>query len=175
MCAHMIYCYKEQKIFLIEQKICCCLPQSKMRLQPVAIFLYFCSLITILSVSFIFFSDHYFTWLTWVTDNRVGVQWLKRIQNFSVLAICDFKENSNTWVCPEVIKLEIYVAGISMCYFLLNCSILTPTHCAQVALIYSESISNVSVTLGKQFCFPVFDYIHLSANNDNFFNTVNAV
>ncbi|XP_042678254.1 prolyl endopeptidase FAP isoform X3 [Centrocercus urophasianus] len=46
-------------------------------------------------------SDHYFTWLTWVTDNRVGVQWLKRIQNFSVLAICDFKENSNTWVCPE--------------------------------------------------------------------------
>uniref|UniRef100_A0A803XT53 Fibroblast activation protein alpha n=1 Tax=Meleagris gallopavo TaxID=9103 RepID=A0A803XT53_MELGA len=45
--------------------------------------------------------DHYFTWLTWVTDNRVGVQWLKRIQNFSVLAICDFKENSNTWVCPE--------------------------------------------------------------------------
>uniref|UniRef100_A0A8V0Z9R2 Fibroblast activation protein alpha n=1 Tax=Gallus gallus TaxID=9031 RepID=A0A8V0Z9R2_CHICK len=46
-------------------------------------------------------SDHYFTWLTWVTDSRVGVQWLKRIQNFSVLAICDFKENSNTWDCPE--------------------------------------------------------------------------
>ncbi|XP_021254262.1 prolyl endopeptidase FAP isoform X2 [Numida meleagris] len=46
-------------------------------------------------------SDHYFTWLTWVTDNRVCVQWLKRIQNFSVLAICDFKENSNTWECPE--------------------------------------------------------------------------
>uniref|UniRef100_A0A8C2TW70 Fibroblast activation protein alpha n=1 Tax=Coturnix japonica TaxID=93934 RepID=A0A8C2TW70_COTJA len=46
-------------------------------------------------------SDHYFTWLTWVTDNRVGVQWLKRIQNFSVLAICDFNENSNTWDCPE--------------------------------------------------------------------------
>uniref|UniRef100_A0A8C2YDP0 Fibroblast activation protein alpha n=1 Tax=Coturnix japonica TaxID=93934 RepID=A0A8C2YDP0_COTJA len=45
--------------------------------------------------------DHYFTWLTWVTDNRVGVQWLKRIQNFSVLAICDFNENSNTWDCPE--------------------------------------------------------------------------
>uniref|UniRef100_A0A8C2YDK1 Fibroblast activation protein alpha n=1 Tax=Coturnix japonica TaxID=93934 RepID=A0A8C2YDK1_COTJA len=49
----------------------------------------------------LFSSDHYFTWLTWVTDNRVGVQWLKRIQNFSVLAICDFNENSNTWDCPE--------------------------------------------------------------------------
>uniref|UniRef100_A0A672VAD4 Fibroblast activation protein alpha n=1 Tax=Strigops habroptila TaxID=2489341 RepID=A0A672VAD4_STRHB len=47
-------------------------------------------------------SDHYFTWLTWVTDSRICVQWLKRIQNFSVLAICDFKENSNTWDCPEL-------------------------------------------------------------------------
>uniref|UniRef100_A0A674KGR4 Fibroblast activation protein alpha n=1 Tax=Terrapene triunguis TaxID=2587831 RepID=A0A674KGR4_9SAUR len=46
-------------------------------------------------------SDHYFTWLTWVTDNRIGVQWLKRIQNFSVLAVCDFQENSNSWYCPE--------------------------------------------------------------------------
>ncbi|OXB77058.1 UNVERIFIED_CONTAM: hypothetical protein H355_007705, partial [Colinus virginianus] len=76
-------------------------------------------------------SDHYFTWLTWVTDNRVCVQWLKRIQNFSVLSICDFKENSNTWDCPEVIKSEIYVAGASMCYFLLNCPILTSTHHTQ--------------------------------------------
>ena len=94
-------------------------------------------------------SDHYFTWLTWVTDSRVGVQWLKRIQNFSVLAICDFKENSNTWDCPEVIKLEIYIAEISMCYFLLNCRILTPTHCALVALIYSKSIFNISMIFGK--------------------------
>uniref|UniRef100_A0A452H3I3 Uncharacterized protein n=1 Tax=Gopherus agassizii TaxID=38772 RepID=A0A452H3I3_9SAUR len=46
-------------------------------------------------------SDHYFTWLTWVTDNRIAVQWLKRIQNFSVLAVCDFQENSNSWYCPE--------------------------------------------------------------------------
>ncbi|XP_074857284.1 prolyl endopeptidase FAP [Carettochelys insculpta] len=46
-------------------------------------------------------SDHYFTWLTWVTDNRICVQWLKRIQNFSVLAVCDFQENANAWYCPE--------------------------------------------------------------------------
>uniref|UniRef100_A0A8C8SE18 Fibroblast activation protein alpha n=1 Tax=Pelusios castaneus TaxID=367368 RepID=A0A8C8SE18_9SAUR len=49
-------------------------------------------------------SDHYFTWLTWVTDNRICVQWLKRIQNFSVLAVCDFQENSNFWYCPEHIE-----------------------------------------------------------------------
>uniref|UniRef100_A0A452H3E8 Fibroblast activation protein alpha n=1 Tax=Gopherus agassizii TaxID=38772 RepID=A0A452H3E8_9SAUR len=52
-------------------------------------------------LSFFVFSDHYFTWLTWVTDNRIAVQWLKRIQNFSVLAVCDFQENSNSWYCPE--------------------------------------------------------------------------
>uniref|UniRef100_A0A452H3Q2 Uncharacterized protein n=1 Tax=Gopherus agassizii TaxID=38772 RepID=A0A452H3Q2_9SAUR len=49
-------------------------------------------------------SDHYFTWLTWVTDNRIAVQWLKRIQNFSVLAVCDFQENSNSWYCPEHVE-----------------------------------------------------------------------
>uniref|UniRef100_A0A8C8S8F0 Fibroblast activation protein alpha n=1 Tax=Pelusios castaneus TaxID=367368 RepID=A0A8C8S8F0_9SAUR len=53
-------------------------------------------------------SDHYFTWLTWVTDNRICVQWLKRIQNFSVLAVCDFQENSNFWYCPEVLHIKIY-------------------------------------------------------------------
>uniref|UniRef100_G5E7H3 Uncharacterized protein n=1 Tax=Meleagris gallopavo TaxID=9103 RepID=G5E7H3_MELGA len=62
-------------------------------------------------------SDHYFTWLTWVTDNRVGVQWLKRIQNFSVLAICDFKENSNTWVCPEFFVSAPYFTSDSSSYY----------------------------------------------------------
>ncbi|KYO17938.1 prolyl endopeptidase FAP [Alligator mississippiensis] len=46
-------------------------------------------------------SDHYVTWLTWVTDYRICVQWLRRVQNFSVLAICDFKGSSNSWDCPE--------------------------------------------------------------------------
>uniref|UniRef100_A0A670J1Z1 Fibroblast activation protein alpha n=1 Tax=Podarcis muralis TaxID=64176 RepID=A0A670J1Z1_PODMU len=37
-------------------------------------------------------SDHYVTWITWVRDNRICVQWLKRIQNFSVSAICDYND-----------------------------------------------------------------------------------
>uniref|UniRef100_A0A286XAI4 Fibroblast activation protein alpha n=1 Tax=Cavia porcellus TaxID=10141 RepID=A0A286XAI4_CAVPO len=45
--------------------------------------------------------DYYFTWLTWVTDDRVCVQWLKRVQNVSVLSICDFREDWNTWDCPK--------------------------------------------------------------------------
>lgn len=80
-------------------------------MQSVVMLLYSCCLITTISsffFSFFFiFSDHYVTWLTWVTDTRICVQWLKRIQNFSVLAICDFKEHLNTWDCPEVMKLEI--------------------------------------------------------------------
>ncbi|KAJ7405613.1 hypothetical protein BTVI_67770 [Pitangus sulphuratus] len=62
-------------------------------------------------------SDHYFTWLTWVTDTRICVQWLKRIQNFSVLAICDFKEHSNTWDCPEFFVSTPYFTSDSSSYY----------------------------------------------------------
>ncbi|XP_043930710.1 dipeptidyl peptidase 4-like [Protopterus annectens] len=43
-------------------------------------------------------SDHYVSVVTWVTDNKISVQWLKRIQNVSVLAICDY--STNKWDCP---------------------------------------------------------------------------
>uniref|UniRef100_A0A803W1T1 Dipeptidyl peptidase 4 n=1 Tax=Ficedula albicollis TaxID=59894 RepID=A0A803W1T1_FICAL len=43
--------------------------------------------------------DHYLSVVTWVTDERICLQWLRRIQNFSVLSVCDF-ENGN-WSCPE--------------------------------------------------------------------------
>uniref|UniRef100_A0A803SLT8 Fibroblast activation protein alpha n=1 Tax=Anolis carolinensis TaxID=28377 RepID=A0A803SLT8_ANOCA len=46
-------------------------------------------------------SDHYVTWITWATDNRICVQWLKRVQNFSVSAICDYNDRSRSWTCPE--------------------------------------------------------------------------
>uniref|UniRef100_A0A8C3VKT1 Dipeptidyl peptidase 4 n=1 Tax=Catharus ustulatus TaxID=91951 RepID=A0A8C3VKT1_CATUS len=34
--------------------------------------------------------DHYLSVVTWVTDERICLQWLRRIQNFSVLTVCDF-------------------------------------------------------------------------------------
>ncbi|KFO22442.1 Seprase [Fukomys damarensis] len=46
-------------------------------------------------------SDYYFSWLTWVTDDRICLQWLKRVQNVSVLSICDFREDWNSWDCPK--------------------------------------------------------------------------
>lgn len=52
-------------------------------------------------------SDYYFSWLTWVTDERVCLQWLKRVQNVSVLSICDFREDWQTWDCPKVRYIKI--------------------------------------------------------------------
>ncbi|KAM4626104.1 prolyl endopeptidase FAP-like [Discoglossus pictus] len=46
-------------------------------------------------------SDYYFSWVTWILDNRVCVQWVKRVQNISVLSICDFNGRANTWNCPK--------------------------------------------------------------------------
>uniref|UniRef100_A0A8C3VP84 Dipeptidyl peptidase 4 n=1 Tax=Catharus ustulatus TaxID=91951 RepID=A0A8C3VP84_CATUS len=43
--------------------------------------------------------DHYLSVVTWVTDERICLQWLRRIQNFSVLTVCDFI--SGNWSCPE--------------------------------------------------------------------------
>ncbi|NWR72457.1 DPP4 peptidase, partial [Centropus unirufus] len=45
--------------------------------------------------------DHYLSVVTWVTDERICLQWLRRIQNFSVLTICDFENASSSWSCPQ--------------------------------------------------------------------------
>ncbi|XP_025894386.1 dipeptidyl peptidase 4 [Nothoprocta perdicaria] len=44
--------------------------------------------------------DHYLSVVTWVTDERICLQWLRRIQNFSVLAVCDFARATASWTCP---------------------------------------------------------------------------
>ncbi|XP_063789703.1 prolyl endopeptidase FAP-like isoform X2 [Pseudophryne corroboree] len=46
-------------------------------------------------------SDYCFSWVTWILDNRISVQWVTRIQNVSVISICDYEQNSNTWICPK--------------------------------------------------------------------------
>ncbi|KAM4626103.1 dipeptidyl peptidase 4-like isoform 2-T2 [Discoglossus pictus] len=47
--------------------------------------------------------DHYLNGLNWVTDQKMAVQWLKRIQNYSELRICNFAENPAAWNCQEPI------------------------------------------------------------------------
>ncbi|KAK6483085.1 dipeptidyl peptidase 4-like [Huso huso] len=44
--------------------------------------------------------DHYLCTVTWVTDERIAVQWSTREQNYSILAICDYEANQNKWNCP---------------------------------------------------------------------------
>uniref|UniRef100_A0A8C4V664 Dipeptidyl peptidase 4 n=1 Tax=Falco tinnunculus TaxID=100819 RepID=A0A8C4V664_FALTI len=45
--------------------------------------------------------DHYLSVVTWVTDERICLQWLRRIQNFSVLTVCDFESTTGNWLCPQ--------------------------------------------------------------------------
>ncbi|NWW97042.1 DPP4 peptidase, partial [Rhynochetos jubatus] len=45
--------------------------------------------------------DHYLSVVTWVTDERICLQWLRRIQNFSVLTVCDFESAAGNWSCPR--------------------------------------------------------------------------
>ncbi|KAG8432367.1 hypothetical protein GDO86_016850 [Hymenochirus boettgeri] len=46
-------------------------------------------------------SEHYLSWVTWILDERVSVQWLERSQNISLISICDFKESAHVWICPQ--------------------------------------------------------------------------
>ncbi len=52
---------------------------------------------------FIFFltlSEHYLATVTWVTDDRIAVQWLKRLQNHLILQI--YTLNGSRWDPVEV-------------------------------------------------------------------------
>ncbi|KAL1786315.1 dipeptidyl peptidase 4 [Sigmodon hispidus] len=44
--------------------------------------------------------DHYLCDVAWVTEERISLQWLRRIQNYSVMAICDYDNSNLTWKCP---------------------------------------------------------------------------
>ncbi|XP_035315856.1 dipeptidyl peptidase 4 [Cricetulus griseus] len=44
--------------------------------------------------------DHYLCDVAWVTEERISLQWLRRIQNYSVMAICDYNKTDLTWNCP---------------------------------------------------------------------------
>ncbi|XP_078537783.1 dipeptidyl peptidase 4-like isoform X2 [Lissotriton helveticus] len=51
-------------------------------------------------------SDYYLTSTTWVTDEKMCVQWLKRIQNVSELVICELAGAGGAWNCPNTIREE---------------------------------------------------------------------
>lgn len=47
----------------------------------------------------ILIGDHYLCDVTWVTKERISLQWLRRIQNYSVMDICDYDEVNEGWTC----------------------------------------------------------------------------
>ncbi|XP_049629323.1 dipeptidyl peptidase 4 [Suncus etruscus] len=48
----------------------------------------------------ILIGDHYLCDVTWATDERISLQWLRRIQNYSVMDICDYEGPNVPWNCP---------------------------------------------------------------------------
>ncbi|XP_045904580.1 dipeptidyl peptidase 4-like [Micropterus dolomieu] len=49
-------------------------------------------------------SEHYLATVTWVTDKRLAVQWLKRVQNHLILQIYNF--SGNTWDPVEHLEVK---------------------------------------------------------------------
>ncbi|XP_037379318.1 dipeptidyl peptidase 4 isoform X2 [Talpa occidentalis] len=43
--------------------------------------------------------DHYLCDVTWVNPERISLQWLRRIQNYSVMDICDYSQVDGRWDC----------------------------------------------------------------------------
>lgn len=50
-------------------------------------------------------SDHYVATVTWASDDRLVVQWLKRLQNHLVFQT--YKPDGSAWT-PEMVKGECY-------------------------------------------------------------------
>ncbi|GAB1286366.1 Dipeptidyl peptidase 4 [Apodemus speciosus] len=56
--------------------------------------------------------DHYLCDVVWATEERISLQWLRRIQNYSVLAICDYDKTNLVWNCPlEQQHVEMSTTG----------------------------------------------------------------
>uniref|UniRef100_A0A8P4K6E3 Uncharacterized protein n=1 Tax=Dicentrarchus labrax TaxID=13489 RepID=A0A8P4K6E3_DICLA len=51
-------------------------------------------------------SEHYLATVTWATDERIAVQWLKRVQNHLILQIYNF--NGSKWEQAEVKRYDYY-------------------------------------------------------------------
>lgn len=45
--------------------------------------------------------DHYLCDVVWATEERISLQWLRRIQNYSVMAICNYDKTNLIWSCPS--------------------------------------------------------------------------
>ncbi|KAM9670115.1 dipeptidyl peptidase 4 isoform 1-T1 [Dama dama] len=56
--------------------------------------------------------DHYLCGVTWVTEERISLQWLRRIQNYSIMDICDYDRSTGRWISSVARQhIEISTTG----------------------------------------------------------------
>uniref|UniRef100_A0A8D1RJN8 Dipeptidyl peptidase 4 n=1 Tax=Sus scrofa TaxID=9823 RepID=A0A8D1RJN8_PIG len=56
--------------------------------------------------------DHYLCGVTWVTEERISLQWIRRAQNYSIIDICDYDESTGRWISSVARQhIEISTTG----------------------------------------------------------------
>uniref|UniRef100_A0A8D1LT67 Dipeptidyl peptidase 4 n=1 Tax=Sus scrofa TaxID=9823 RepID=A0A8D1LT67_PIG len=56
--------------------------------------------------------DHYLCGVTWVTEERISLQWVRRAQNYSIIDICDYDESTGRWISSVARQhIEISTTG----------------------------------------------------------------
>ncbi|KAM8933520.1 dipeptidyl peptidase 4-like [Pelodytes ibericus] len=50
--------------------------------------------------------DHYISSMSWVTEEQIVVQWLRRIQNVSLFMTCHIPEATHDWLCQQNFREE---------------------------------------------------------------------
>ncbi|KAL1021923.1 hypothetical protein UPYG_G00019940 [Umbra pygmaea] len=83
-------------------------------------------------------SDHYLATVTWVTDERIAVQWQKRIQSEVRLQIYNFNTVENKWNENKTEKLDIISESGWVGRFSPSSPVLTPDK--NVYLLMSDAI-----------------------------------
>ncbi|XP_066432034.1 dipeptidyl peptidase 4-like isoform X2 [Eleutherodactylus coqui] len=62
------------------------------------------TVVEILAPNEIISGDHYLSTVTWASDQRMAIQWLRRIQNVSILTLCSYSDSD--WQCSTPLYEE---------------------------------------------------------------------
>uniref|UniRef100_A0A8C4I7B3 Dipeptidyl peptidase 4 n=1 Tax=Dicentrarchus labrax TaxID=13489 RepID=A0A8C4I7B3_DICLA len=102
-------------------------------------------------------TEHYLATVTWATDERIAVQWLKRVQNHLILQIYNF--NGSKWEQAEVKRYDYYF------YF-----VCTGTKCGMKYYADRDTIVSTPITAGEWEVIDILkvteDSIYYSSNEE---------
>uniref|UniRef100_A0A665WAA2 Dipeptidyl-peptidase 4 n=1 Tax=Echeneis naucrates TaxID=173247 RepID=A0A665WAA2_ECHNA len=107
-------------------------------------------------------SEHYLASVTWVTDDRIAVQWLKRLQNHLILQIYNF--NGSSWD-PKTSSRHSFFAADQNSYYLLKSDSRGYKHIHHV-----EGGNAIAITSGNWEVIDILkvtaDSVYFSSNQD---------